>query len=316
MADTKENGSMREMFLRTVAVVGLLAVLILGAWGIIVLATSIPAAFDRTGEGFSSIFNFGPRESLEVSAPASATSGQALPISWEHTGGDGEYRYTISYACANAVAMRAPLPSGGTQNVECDKPFNYTGASSNISLTPMLDGTRPMPVTISVASTKLADNTAGPRESTTVTINPAAPRPAQTGYEPATTTTKKPTSTYVPAAKPATQLYGKGDLRVSINEIVPGASDRVTVMFTVENAGTNVINSGWSFEAEFPWDDDTYTYSSPAQQKLMPGDKIVFFLGFDENKGESNYERFTVIVDSKNRVQESNEGNNAANIRI
>lgn len=49
-ADNHTSGGLREMFLRTIAVIGLLAILILGAWGIILLATYLPTAFNGSND--------------------------------------------------------------------------------------------------------------------------------------------------------------------------------------------------------------------------------------------------------------------------
>jgi hypothetical protein len=85
------------------------------------------------------------------------------------------------------------------------------------------------------------------------------------------------------------QLYGLPDLSVRILSITPVGS-RYTMQFVIENIGTNVARSGWSFNALLPIQNQYtqaptvgagYTYTAPAQQALYPGDKIVYTLGFD-----------------------------------
>src|SRR6266481_1960153 len=103
-----EKTPLKDQFLRAVAVLGLIAVLLLGAWGIIQLAFAIPGVLGNLGGGVSSLFthNATPvpasaKESVTVSVPATSASGQSLDISWTHTNADKnlKYSYAISYAC-------------------------------------------------------------------------------------------------------------------------------------------------------------------------------------------------------------------------
>jgi hypothetical protein len=116
-------------------------------------------------------------------------------------------------------------------------------------------------------------------------------KPAATTVTPTkpAATTPTPSSTYVAApTRPA--LYGYPDLFVSINNAYPAGNNRTTVQFTVQNIGTNLTPAGWIFNTEFPWDDSSYTYVSPSQQALYPGDRIVYTLSFDTDNGyDSRY---------------------------
>lgn len=232
----------REMFLRTVAIIGLLAVLILGAWGIIVLATSLPSIFERAGSGITSIF----------------------------------------------------VSNDDEENTEEETPIEEPSEEE-------IDEEPETPVV--------------------TTPKPSAP--------------SKPV-TYVPAATPATSLYGQADLRARIVSLRE-SGDRMNATFIIENIGTNAAHYGWQFEAEFPWQDDTYSYSSTGQQPLYPGDHIVYTLGFDafdeddcDDRGsrrhndddceewEENWEdgKFEVFADFRNVVRENNESNNRASERL
>jgi len=189
---THNKTGAREVFLRTIAIVGLLAVLVLGAWGIILLAFNLPSVFSNVGSSISAVFN--------------------------------------------------------------------------------------------------AEDTE-PVDETPVTTIPTQPTTPTTPVKPTTPTTpsNNNTYTYVPAAVQATQLYGYGDLAVTISSVQPtnqyyGQTQntrRYTMQFTVSNVGTNVVQSGWNFNTLIPWTPNTYTFTSQAQQALYPGDKIVYTLGFD-----------------------------------
>jgi len=144
---------------------------------------------------------------------------------------------------------------------------------------------------------------ATPAVTSTSTVSTSAPTvtPAQTNTPVATapTTTKKTTtvkkaatsksaSTYVASGR-TQNLYGQPDLIVRIAYAVPNYNTgRTTVEFTVENVGTNAAPYGWSFAASIPFNGQ-YSYDSGAQQKLYPGDKIVYLLGYQNDYSNYGY---------------------------
>jgi len=158
--------------------------------------------------------------------------------------------------------------------------------------------------------------------------------PVATSTPAATTTT--PAKPVTPTAGPSTSTtypvggtvavpqtpYGKADLTVSVLSVgylnsadtstyrvaseVPDGK-RGAIKFVVTNTGTNVTGS-WKFKAELPTS-PSYTFTSPTQKSLNPGDKIEFVLGFDKTKDGNNRE-ITIMVDSGKDVNESNENNN------
>jgi len=186
--------------------VGLFAVLILGAWGIIILATKLPSFFENAGVSFVALFS-----------------------------DDEEATTTLTAPLAGAEEETLSAPQTGTDT----------------------------------------------------------------------------DTTYVPASAPAQNLYGSADLRATILSAIP-ARGRMNVQFAVENIGTNIARAGWAFAANIPWYPQHYTYSSPAQRALYPGDKIVYFLGFDLARGGL----FILNVDAYGAVAEQNELNNTAHVSI
>ncbi len=269
----------RENVLRVVAVVGLIAVLLLGAWGIIQLAFYIPTLFS----GGSSVSS--AKETLSVSAPMGVTSGATFPVSWTHKGFSGEYAYTLSYSCADGVSLKAPVPTGTYQTVPCNTPFNYLNASSSTLVAATLSGTKAMPVTITVSATKLSTGavTASATANTTVNPAPKAPTAIKTSALSSGTSAK-----YVASGR-TTQLFGYPDLAVYMTG-TPGsvrAGSRISMQFVIQNVGTNVAPRGWAFTATLPYN-PVYTYQSAPQQALYPGDKIVYTLSYDAQAQYTN----------------------------
>jgi len=316
----------RENLLRVIAVIGLIAILLLGAWGIIQLAFYLPTFFSNFGQA---------RETLTASIPAQTTSDKAFDLTWKHTGrGTSEYSYSVSYTCATGLAFAAPVPTGAYQLVQCDTPFNYINASSTMPLIPVLakDVARAS-TTITVASTKLSDGTIGLKATAKTIVSAsttptAAPTPAATTPAPTTrptTSATRPTTTYVPSGR-TQNLYGVGDLAVQITSAPASApaGSRISLQFVVENIGTNAVAAGWTFNAVLPYQ-PIYVYPSAAQQMLYPGDKIVYTLGYDVVGGTQygdydyySYQNYgsqaqaTIEIDPLNYVQEASEYNNTA----
>lgn len=272
MATFKENA------LRIIAVIGLIAILLLGAWGIIQLAFIIPGFFSGNSSGVSNT-----QETLSLSVPQTVTSGDNLTISWSHKGGSGEYAYSISYACQDGLTLKAPTPAGTLQTVGCNTPFNYTNAASSATLVPTLTGTKAVTLNLTVAATKLSSGAVGSSAAGRVTINPKA-APAKT-----TTSSASNAGIYV-AAHRTTNLYGYPDLAVTItsNPDAVRAGSRIVLQFTIQNMGTNVAQSGWTFSASLPYN-PVYTFTSQPQQALYPGDKIVYTLGYDAQPSNNSY---------------------------
>lgn len=309
------NTPFRENLMRVIAVLGLIAILLLGAWGIIQLAFYLPTFFGNFGKA---------KETLTVSVPAQTTSDKAAALSWKHAGKDGEYSYSVSYSCAAGLEFAAPVPTGNYQLVQCDTPFNYVSASTSMQIIPVLAaGTKNATTTVTVAATHLADGTIAVRgkANTTVSASTTGTTVAVPDTKPAVkpATSNKPTSTYVPSGR-TTNLYGYADLAVQITsapQSVPAGS-RIALQFVVTNIGTNAAQAGWVFNAVLPYN-PVYVYPSVGQQMLYPGDKIVYTLGYDAVPANGysyygNQSQATINVDTNNYVPELNEANNSATV--
>lgn len=169
----------------------------------------------------------------------------------------------------------------------------------------------------------LPPKTEPPVVSTPVTTEPIKPAPKP---GPATNATY-PTATTTVSVAPV--LSGLPDLTVSIlatgylaststDSFVASTSiptgTRPAVKFSIQNSGTNVAAIGWHFSAAIPTQ-NAYVFYSPAQQALLPGDRIEYTLGFDQAAPGTN-RSFSIIADSDQRMSESNENNNSATTQI
>jgi hypothetical protein len=276
----------KDRALRAVAILGLIAILLLGAWGIIQIAFTLYGFLGTsTPEPTTSAVTTqapAPTEQVIVTSPATITSGVPFTLSFVHQNAAAgtNYSYEISYSCASGVSLKAPLPTGSMQSVACNTPFNYTNATSNVQLTATLTASTQAPVTFIVAAKNLATGAVTSSGAAASTLFPPTAATATTPPATPIKTTSTPGSTYVAAAR-TTSLYGLPDLSVSMGN-VGDIGGRYTVQFTIQNVGTNVTPAGWTFNASLPTN-PTYTYTSTPQQALYPGDKIVYTLGFTMN---------------------------------
>ncbi|MDE2071327.1 MAG: hypothetical protein KGI70_01165 [Patescibacteria group bacterium] len=261
----------KENLLRVVAVIGLLAVILLGAWGIIQIGLALPGFF--AGLGGSSSPASAAKESLVMSLPASVQAGSTFNINWHHSGEQGAYSYALSYSCASGVSFKAPVPTGGSQAVKCDTPFNYIQASTSMPLTAVYTGASPASVTFTVAAIRLDTGTVSATATGATNVS-AAPKKTPT---PAKSTSYS--SGLYTASSHTTNLYGYPDLAVQITSAQSTAGN-VTVHFVVSNIGTNAVDN-WSFVANLPVVvNGSMQYPSGPQRTLYPGDKIAFTLSY------------------------------------
>jgi len=277
----------RENALRVVAVLGLLAILLLGAWGIIQVAFYISSLFNNND---STSQEPTVRETMTISLPQTAQSNSPVSVGWGHQGGTGRYSYALSYSCVDGLTVKAPTPSGAMQSVNCNTPFNYTNATQSLSITPVYSGSQDAKVTITVAATNLETNAVTAQAQGSLTVlgkKPATSAPSTSTKKPSTSSSSTRTSgTRYVASQRTTQLFGYPDLSVRITSAT-SVRGTATVQFVVENTGTNVTPANWSFVAYLPI--QTPQYPSGPQRALYPGDKIVYTLTYSDSVYGASY---------------------------
>lgn len=161
----------------------------------------------------------------------------------------------------------------------------------------------------------------------TATSTPATTIPVVTTPTPTPSQGTETVNVYPAGGTVAVTPYGKADLMVTITEVgylstastasfvksntVPEGK-RPAIKFTVRNTGTNVTGS-WEFTAKLPTR-STYTFDSPNQRSLAPGEYVDYTLGFD--KADDGTNDIIVTVDSGKDVAESSESNNVDTVEV
>lgn len=290
---TTTTPTFRDRAFQALGILGFIAILLLGAWGIFRIVTSLPGIFNNLTASVGSSSSVD--EKLVITSPTGTiASGAPATIAWTHTGGSGNYSFAASYDCHDGLTVAAQLPNGSSQSVPCNTPFNFTNSQSSVVITPSYTGTQDIGVTFTVAATALQTGavTVSAQKSVTLLHTQAPAAPAK----PATPEPKKPapptnTTTYIPSTR-VSNPNGYSDLAVSIlstgvispsGVYTPGAvrlGQRAGVQFQITNLGDKTVPAGWNFNAMLPLP-TPYTYNSSSQSELAPGASVVYTLGFD-----------------------------------
>lgn len=337
----------RSATLKAISIVGFVAILLFGVWGLIQVARMVPNLFSSIGGAAVSLSSiFVPAERLEVSLETSnVTASEPFTISWEHTNKRGEGTYRLSYACRDGVTMQAPDDRGTYQTVFCETPFNLTKEETAMKVVAFSDRNRFIDVPLKLTFTRLSDGEMTASTEVAITIE-------NKQYQATTLPTATSTTTVVvpatPVAKPPSRIIRKagietrnvytvtntarvsdpnGRVDLSVQILQTGALDPVTDVFTqtasirrgtkgavrfqVTNLGTKSAEN-WNFNAVVPTF-PMYIYSSDMQQVLGPGDSIEFTLGFDQADAVATKGILTVNIDPSGAIRnEISRDNNIA----
>lgn len=327
------------------AILGFVALLVIGIWSAIQVITFVPRLFG--GETLSlSLPSFGNSSDIEVALSQSRIeSGKPMTVSWER-GDDMDGILSFAYACKEGFHFEI-----AGKPVACNAPYNIPASETELTVVPvLLQGDTidaPLAVTYtdsegeSVRDTQTlavekgsgsiykppthggkegtltlggsnADTKGGDSQVTTAT--PPAPTPAKPQTVQRTVRTVR-----VPVVRPS-DPFGTADLQVAMMSIgainaqgmyepkgIVRAFERGAAKFKVTNLGTKETGT-WTFTASLPTARQ-YAFQSQPQASIMPGASIEIFLTFDQlAPGPRN---FTVSVDPFNAIRELNEQNNA-----
>ncbi len=331
----KKSKKTASQVVKTLAIVGLIALLAAAAWLAVQALRVAPAFISRMGnEGaavtLSSLFSHKKDDALSVTLDKTVVnSGEPVVLSINYPGSTG--RYAISYECKDKASFAVQGDAATTTtDATCDTPVVVTSASGTLAIVPTTKS-RYLDVYMTVAgvdangqpSADAKDTTlftvVGEATSTAATSTKGASKPTVAATKPAATPVYTPTP-----ARPVTT--GPADLAVTIvgtgvalgnNEFVsttqiPTAS-RGAVKFIVENKGGQP-SGPWGFTANLPIEgDNDFRYASPLQTSLNAGDKIEFTLGFDQILKESTG---TIKITVLPGIETDNAVNNTAQATV
>lgn len=330
---------------KTILVVGLVALLILGILLPIRIVPNVVSDLRDTVAGF-----FGAKKGLSLDK-RTITSGDTftLDLSSASTSPETNTAFVFSYPCREGVYFEYSKTgeAADSETISCETPFTFTSDTKKISLkaVSLTQKSVEQPVTINLMT--LGDETASSSEvqfgTVTLVINnplatttPAFTEPTiststatttgQTPHVPQTpvaTTTPHTTSTTTVSSggTPAPQpVYVPTDLVVSglqVGTIINGqfvqtatvrSTDNVVIKFTISNQGSR-STAGWMFDAYIPTLDPQFSvYHSPAQGAIGQGSGVINSLSV--NNLRPGMQTITIVLDPAAHVSDSNRSNN------
>ncbi|TAJ14792.1 hypothetical protein EPO56_01730 [Patescibacteria group bacterium] len=345
MQNEQNKSPFGNAIVRTLAIFGFLAVVIVGMWGSVQIARGIPNAFSSLASAmvsFTSIF-VPAGETISLSAASlSVESNKPITISWFHDKKSVEGSYVFRYNCVNDAYFASAVATGTPTTVYCNVPFNFINSSNSITITPISTSNRFIDVQVFIdfipngaSQATVTGQTTFTIVNTGVTVSPGTIPTTPVPTTPTPTTPRPITQgpetrvTYPIGGARASDPNGYVDLSARVIEVgvvdkttgvftassTPSrANTRIAVRFAVENLGTKT-SPQFDFNAILPTQPSNI-FSAPMQQALNPGDRIEFTVGFDSFNSANPDGVFIINVDPSNRINERNKDNNIVRYTI
>ena len=253
------------LFSNILAIVGFIILIVVVIWGLVNLA--------GISRSWLSYFFEKSESAIEVSAPKSATSGEAFMVSWKYNPPVAG-TYAFLHQCQNGLQIQTPSPIGGMNTIPCGAAFTLPGENNEVSLTPQMSGSKTLDVPLTIIFMPSATGTRA-QGSANMAIAPVSNSAPTESVTLPTQATPAPQKTFTPASKTNTS---PADLSVVITSASIDASGQAVVTFDISNVGGST-SSTYSFSATLPSYEQS-TYSSPVQSALPPGGHILNTLRF------------------------------------
>lgn len=319
---------------RVLAIFGFVALLVIGMYGSVRVAQSVPGMFSNLAAAIVSITSiFVPaNETISLSLSSYTVQSEApLTIAFDHQNKKLDGTYAFRYSCVDGVTFSTIAGDGSTSQITCNQPYAFQPFNNSLTVTPVSEKARFADVEVFVTFTPEGAGTSTVAGSTVVTVENT--KISGSSLTPGGSTPTTPTTPVTPKPQPpkretivvpqgrASDPNGYTDLTARIIEVgiidstgafvatsTPSRQNRVAVRFAVENIGTKTANREFTFSAVLPTY-PPYTYFSPSQVVLGPGDRIEYTIGFDSFEQDLSGD-FIVNVDPTGSVNEKDKVNN------
>jgi hypothetical protein len=327
---------------RVLAIIGFVALIVIGMWGSVQVARAVPTTLSSIAAAIVSITSiFVPAtETITLSAPSlSVVSGTPLTLTFDHNKKSVDGSYAFRYSCADGVSFAGPAGTT-TDTIACNIPYRFAINGNTVTVTPVSTANRFVDVEVFVDFTPTGAATPTVTGSTVVTVEnqavstspttvtPTPQKPVVHNPQPGTQTTNTYPITGTGTA--ASNPNGFVDLAPRVIEIgvidkttgiftassTPArnpSNGRVAVRFAIENLGTKT-SPQFAFNAVLPTY-PAYIFSSDMQKELAPGDRIEYTIGFDSFVDASQGD-VVINVDPTGGINEKNKTNNVLHYTV
>lgn len=341
------NEESKSSAIKTLAIIGFIAAVVLGLWITVQVIKLLPAGFSSLASLADSIYGGGT--SLEVEAEKDVVnSGEPLRLVYMPVRKDGSY--VFSYRCVDGIAAEMRNVDGNIVRFGCDEEIvvasgKLPNVEQNLEIMFTSEKQRFTDVPYMIAFFKSDSDETLYEKSGVVTIvnatipqggvvagatvddvkpTPVVTKPAPT-VKPSSTTEKLPYTKTVPATATSYQTSnpnGFVDLQmtyIGIGEMSGNtfkskasleAGEQSALQFSVKNIGTKT-SGNWSYDLDFPGEGDD-DFSSNSQAPLLPGERMVVTLHFTaiDNDGSAS------VKGEVKGGNDSKKGNNSFSKRI
>ena len=300
----------KESVLKSLALIGLLGVILFIAWISVQIVAVFPSAVSSLASLADSVYNYNPRGMSEIKLEPTADSvetGSELNLVWDKRFETGTYAFT--FLCEEGLSVEIRSAESAFQNAECGKSYTLgTVDNAQVKINSEKKGQAPFTYTISYFKNNVYTPSSQSSQSVLVTnsrftepgpnvnvVNIPTTEPetevtSEVETKPVVVTKPKPQPTYeVTYQVPVSDPKGFTDLKITYLGV--GSKNRNgsftnsgtlkegvagVMQFSVQNLGTKTSDT-WSFEAELPGGTD---YTSGTQKALKPNERAVFTLTF------------------------------------
>ncbi len=263
----------KESLLKTLAIIGLLGVIIFIAWLSVQIVSVFPSAVSSLASLADSVYNYDPRAETEIDLKqvnSPIITGNEFSISWENPAKKGTY--TFNYECQEGLALQIKTSESEFKNADCGNSYDLGAVgSAQILVNSEKKSVLEMNYTVSYFKTNSASSTANKSQTVTI-LNPRLAPSTSTvevsDTKPATTTEE----VVVVAPEP------------NVEETSPIATTTPT-----QPATTTIVESPKPVTKPTPVYEYTYEYEIPTSDPNGYTDLEVTYIGIGRLNSNGDY---------------------------
>lgn len=301
----------RAVAIKSIAIIGFFATIILFVWLVAEGITRAPGAFGSLASITESISNYRAVHELSLATEKTVVnSNESFQISWTDVKQTGEYHFT--YTCTPGVDLLVRGADGALVPVSCTDILSLPANVHELSLSVTSDDMRFTDIPLSISFTNKKTNETLSSEAKVTVVNATIPTKAESVVVVEETPAKIPVVATVPKAEkpvtsapvvaapaptpkpafttvyPASNPNGIADLSIKTLGsgiitngvfVYTAKYDRNlqnSVKFDIRNSGTKTSDA-WAFITTLP---DGTIFKSAPQVGLKPNEHVEFTLGF------------------------------------
>jgi CARDB len=234
MQDNNNINKVKEHSIKTLAVFGLIGLLIIVSIAIIRVAPIAIRGIASAAVSLSSIFVPADKLSLQ-SSTYNANTGEPFTLTWSRTNQSTNGSYTVSYPCTDGVHLEAVLP-GKNDVIFCNTLYHFLNSNNSLTLAGFIaPGTAQngaalndldIPVTLHYTQNGASSETT----EATVTVNVSTGANSQTANQTTSTNTANTTT--------PSNTASNVKINVNIPSATPSAGQPITTTYNMTNGPT------------------------------------------------------------------------------